>query len=208
MNRGSYMLLGIILFMPFFLFSQEGGRVTGKVLEESSNSPLAGVSVQVVGGTGATSTDFEGDYTLGLGPGTYTLRFSSVGYDVKEISEVTVESGRAIEIDIALSPSADELAEVVVSVSARRNTEISLLNMQRNAGVVMDGLSSQSIQRTGASTIATAVRAVPGVSVQDGKYVYVRGLGDRYSKSILNGMDIPGLDPDKNTVQMDIFPTN
>lgn len=207
MNRGFYMLLGIIL-LPFFLFAQEGGRVTGKVLEESSNSPLAGVSVQVVGGIGATSTDFEGDYTLGLGPGTYTLRFSSVGYDVKEISEVTVESGRAVEIDIVLSPSADELAEVVVSVSARRNTEISLLNMQRNAGVVMDGLSSQSIQRTGASTIATAVRAVPGVSVQEGKYVYVRGLGDRYSKSILNGMDIPGLDPDKNTVQMDIFPTN
>src|SRR5690606_8323191 len=57
-------------------------------------------------------------------------------------------------------------------------------------------------------TIATAVRTVPGVSVQEGKYVYVRGLGDRYSKSILNGVDIPGLDPDKNTVQMDIFPTN
>lgn len=49
---------------------------------------------------------------------------------------------------------------------------------------------------------------MPGVSVQSGKYVYVRGLGDRYTKSILNGMDIPGLDPDKNTVQMDIFPTN
>src|SRR5690606_25726835 len=57
-------------------------------------------------------------------------------------------------------------------------------------------------------TIASAVRTIPGVSVQEGKYVYVRGLGDRYSKSILNGMDIPGLDPDKNTVQMDIFPTN
>src|SRR5690606_41440535 len=120
MNRGSYMLLGIILFMPFFLFSQEGGRVTGKVLEESSNSPLAGVSVQVVGGTGATSTDFEGDYTLGLGPGTYTLRFSWVGYDVKEFSEESVESGWAIEIDMGLSPAAEELADVVVSVAARR----------------------------------------------------------------------------------------
>src|SRR5690606_17948631 len=99
MNRGFYNLLGALFCMPFFLFAQEGGRVTGKVLEESSNSPLAGVSVQVVGRAGATSTDFEGDYTLGLGPGTYTLRFSSVGYDVKEISEVTVESGRAVEID-------------------------------------------------------------------------------------------------------------
>lgn len=208
MNRGFYILLSALFFIPFFLFAQEGGRVAGKVLDESSNSPLAGVSVRVVGSNGATSTDFEGDYTLGLGPGTYTLRFSSIGYDVKEISEVVVESGRAVEIDVVMAPSADELAEVVVSVSARRNTEISLLNMQRNAGVVMDGLSSQSIERAGASTIASAVRTIPGVSVQEGKYVYVRGLGDRYSKTILNGMDIPGLDPDKNTVQMDIFPTN
>ncbi|SEK95279.1 TonB-dependent receptor [Parapedobacter koreensis] len=208
MNRRFYILLNAIVCLPFFLFADEVGRVTGKVLDEGSNSPLAGVSVQVIGASEATSTDFEGDYTLGLEAGTYTLRFSSVGYAVKEISEVKIEGGKAVEIDVTLVPSADELEEVVVTVSARRNTEISLLNMQRNAGVVMDGLSSQSIQRSGASTIATAVRTVPGVSVQDGKYVYVRGLGDRYSKSILNGMDIPGLDPDKNTVQMDIFPTN
>ena len=72
----------------------------------------------------------------------------------------------------------------------------------------MDGLSIASINKTGASNIASAIKSVPGVSVQDGKFVYVRGLGDRYTKSILNGMDIPGLDPDKNTIQMNIFPTN
>lgn len=208
MNKGFYILLSMIVCLPFFLFADEMGRITGKVLDESSNRPLAGVSVQVVGTNEATSTDFEGDFTLGVAPGTYSLRFSSVGYGAKEISEVRIENGKAIEMNVSLMPSADELAEVVVTVSARRNTEISLLNMQRNAGVVMDGLSSQSIQRSGASTIASAVRTVPGVSVQEGKYVYVRGLGDRYSKTILNGMDIPGLDPDKNTVQMDIFPTN
>ena len=73
---------------------------------------------------------------------------------------------------------------------------------------MLDGLSSQGIKKAGASNIASAVKSVPGVSVQGGKYVYVRGLGDRYTKSILNGVDIPGLDPDRNTIQMDIFPTN
>ncbi len=208
MSRRFYILLGAVLGLPYFLMADEVGRVTGKVLEEGFNTPLAGVSIQVVGFNEATSTDFEGTYTLSLASGTYTLRFSYLGYEVKEISEVKVDAGKAMEIDVSLMPAADELEEVVVSVTARRNTEVSLLNMQRNAGVVMDGLSSQSIKRSGASNIASAVRTVPGVSVQDGKYVYVRGLGDRYSKSILNGMDIPGLDPDKNTVQMDIFPTN
>ena len=71
---------------------------------------------------------------------------------------------------------------------------------------MLDGLSSQGIKKAGVSNIASAVKSVPGVSVQGGKYVYVR-LGDRYTKSILNGIDI-GLDPDRNTIQMDIFPTN
>ena len=73
---------------------------------------------------------------------------------------------------------------------------------------MLDGLSAQSIKSSGASNLASAVKNVPGVSIQGGKYVYVRGLGDRYTKSTLNGVDIPGLDPDRNTIQMDLFPTS
>src|SRR5690606_18345686 len=145
--------------------------------------------------------------TLEVVPGTYTVLFSYIGYVGKEVTEIKVEEDKTVTLDVALMPSSDQLEEVVVSVSARKNTEQSILNMQKNAGVVMDGLSAQSIKRAGASNIASAVRVIPGVSVQDGKYLYVRGLGDRYTKSILNGMEIPGLDPDKNTIQMDIFPT-
>lgn len=206
MNKHYFMLLLLIVVSPVVLFAQNG-RISGVIKDESTNQSLAGVSVAIVGGTQATSSDFEGDYALELAPGTYKLIYSYVGYISKEITEVTVTPGKAAIVDIALTPAADQLEEVVVSVSARKNTEQSILNMQKNSGVVMDGLSSQAIQRSGASNIASAVRVVPGVSVQDGKFLYVRGLGDRYTKSILNGVDIPGLDPDKNTVQMDIFPT-
>ena len=72
----------------------------------------------------------------------------------------------------------------------------------------MDGISSQQITKSGDSDAASAVSRITGVSVEGGKYVYVRGLGDRYSKTILNGAEIPGLDPERNSVQMDIFPTN
>jgi len=188
------------------LFAQQSS-VVGQLVDEGSNEPLPGVSVNVVGSTQATRSDFEGDYTLQLAPGVYTLRFSYIGYASKEITDVKVEAGKATMVNVALASSSEELEEVVVSVSARRNTESSLLNVQKNSAIVMDGLSSQAIVRSGASNIASAVRVVPGVSVQEGKFLYVRGLGDRYTKSILNGVDIPGLDPDKNTVQMDIFPT-
>ena len=93
-------------------------------------------------------------------------------------------------------------------MEATRNSEASVLEIQRKSASLLDGISAQAFKKIGASDIAGAVKSVPGVSVQGGKYVYVRGLGDRYSKSILNGVDIPGLDPDRNTIQMDLFPTS
>ncbi|MFB5946054.1 TonB-dependent receptor [Albibacterium profundi] len=183
-------------------------RVVGTVVDGANNEPLAYASVLVKGTQTAVNTDFEGDYALELSEGVYTLVYTFVGYETKEVSDVVVEDGKVTEIDLVLNPANDMLNAVVITTTARKNTDVSLLRMQKNAGILMDGLSMQSIKRAGASDIAAAVKAVPGVSVQEGKYVYVRGLGDRYTKSILNGMDIPGLDPDKNTIQMDIFPTN
>ncbi|MDD4108851.1 MAG: TonB-dependent receptor, partial [Prolixibacteraceae bacterium] len=80
--------------------------------------------------------------------------------------------------------------------------------LKKNSAVIMDGISSSRIKLTGDNNAGEAVTRVTGVSAEEGKYIYVRGLGDRYSKTSLNGMDIPGLDPDRNSLQMDIFPTN
>src|SRR5690606_17868371 len=143
MNRGFYILLLLIISSPISALAQTG-RITGVIKDEGTDALLSGVSVSVVGETQATSSDFEGDYSLDLEPGTYNLRYSYVGYRNLEITEVTVESGKASPVDIALAPETDIIEEVVVSISARRNTEQSILNMQKNAGVVMDGLSSQA----------------------------------------------------------------
>ena len=127
-------------------------------------------------------------------------------YTTQEISDVVVTANQETVIDVTLSTN--QLDTVVITTSVKRNTESAVLNFQKKSVTLLDGLSAQSIKKTGAGDLASAVKSVPGVSVQGGKYVYVRGLGDRYSKSILNGVDIPGLDPDRNTIQMDIFPTN
>lgn len=193
--------------MAFSLLAQQG-RVLGTVSEAGTTETLIGVSVTVKDSDRGTNTDFEGDYVLELNPGEYTLVYSYMGFQTKEVEGVVVRPGEAVRVDVSMDISQDVLAEVVVTASVRYNTESSLLNMQRNSATLIDGLSAQGIKRSGAGDIASAVRVVPGVSVQDGKFVYVRGLGDRYTKAILNSMDIPGLDPDKNTIQMDIFPTS
>ncbi|MGF1555051.1 TonB-dependent receptor domain-containing protein, partial [Paucihalobacter sp.] len=201
--------ISVFIVLSTLLFAQaQTGKVTGKILDGEFNDVLAFANVIVKDSQKGTTSDFDGVYSIDLEPGFYTLVYSFIGYETKAITDVEVTSNGVLEINVTLRPSSATLDEVVITTSARRNTEEAVLNIQRNSAVLLDGLSIESIKKSGASDIASAIRTVPGVSVQSGKYVYVRGLGDRYTKSILNGMDIPGLDPDKNTVQMDIFPTN
>lgn len=198
-----------VLSFVFILFTLAGfsqGKVVGTVLDGDFNEPMAFANILVKGTTKGTTSDFDGKYELNLDPGTYTIVYSFVGYNTKEITDVVVKEGEVLTIDAVLVTNS--LDEVVITTTTRRNTENSVLNLQKKSVVVLDGLSAQAIKSSGASNVANAVKSVPGVSIQGDKYVYVRGLGDRYTKSILNGVDIPGLDPDRNTIQMDLFPTN
>ena len=195
----------ILIFYSSILLSQSG-RITGLVMDGEYDEPMAFANVIVKGSTIGTTTDFDGKYSLDLQPGEYTLTFSFVGYQTIEVSEVLIKSDEVEQVDVTLSTNT--LDEIIITTMVRKNTESAVLDIQKKSAVMLDGLSSQGIKKAGVSNIASAVKSVPGVSVQGGKYVYVRGLGDRYTKSILNGVDIPGLDPDRNTIQMDIFPTN
>lgn len=204
-NKLNY-LLPLLILITFNSFSQFG--ITGTVIDGDFNEPLPFANILVKEtGEGVTS-DFDGKYSIELPKGSYTLVFSFVGYETKEITNINVSDADYTVTDIVLNSVAQGLEEVVVTVDAKRNTESSVLEIQRKSASLLDGISAQAFQKIGANDIASAVKNVPGVSVQGGKYVYVRGLGDRYSKSILNGVDIPGLDPDRNTIQMDLFPTN
>ena len=200
-------LLIIVGFFAFQYASAQTGVINGTISDGEANDVLPFANIVVKGTQKGGTTDFEGKYNITLNPGTYTLEFSFVGYQTKEITGVIVKENQTTTTDVTLNASAGTLDEVVITTSARQNTEAAVLNYQRNAVSLVDGLSLEKIKSTGASNIASAVRNVPGVSVQGGKYVYVRGLGDRYTKSILNGMDVPGLDPDRNTLQLDIFPS-
>lgn len=201
--------LSLLVFLAFsnYTFAQFG-KVSGKIIDGTFQDPVPFANIQLKGTTEGTTTDFDGAYYMELSPGTYTMIYSFVGYETVEISEIIVAEGKTTQIDVVLNEAAEGLEEVIVTSSAKRNTEAAVLQIQKSSVNLLDGLSSQAIKSSGSGDIAAAVKSVPGVSVQGGKFVYVRGLGDRYTKSILNGIDIPGLDPDRNTIQMDIFPTS
>jgi TonB-dependent receptor len=200
-----YLLLLATLFCVGFAQAQKG-KVAGNLIDGEFVEPLAFGNVLVKGTTTGTTSDFDGKYELELDPGTYTLVFSFVGYNTQEIVDVVIKPGEVTTLDVTLETNS--LDTIVLTTSVKRNSESAVLNLQKKSVTLLDGLSAESIKSSGASNVAAAVKSVPGVSIQGGKYVYVRGLGDRYTKSILNGIDIPGLDPDRNTIQMDLFPTS
>lgn len=199
-----------IIIFTFLAFTSlvSAQKLSGTIMDGEFNEPLAFSNVVVKGTIIGTTSDFEGKYTLDVPVGVYTIQFFYLGYETKEISNVEMVLGKLTEVDVVMNPSSNQLDEVVLVTSARQNSETAILNVQRKSVNLLDGLSAQSIKKVGDSDLAGAIKRVPGVSVQGGKYVYVRGLGDRYSKTVLNGLEVPGLDPDRNTLQLDIFPTN
>ena len=209
-NNMKKTLIALILLSTNFTFSQS--VITGKVIDGEFNELLPFANVLLLTAEGenidGTSTDFDGAFTFEVLRGTYILEFSFVGYDSKRITDVIVGQNEEYTLTATLLPASNSLDEVIVTTTAKNNTEASVLLIQKRAVNLIDGLSAQSIQKTGDSDLASAIKRIPGVSVQDGKFVYVRGLGDRYSKTLLGGLEVPGLDPDKNTLQLDIFPTN
>ena len=189
-------------------FAQDNGFLRGNIGDGQFGGPLIGANITIpaLSGVGAT-TDFDGNYSISLAPGVYEVKISYISFADQFFKEIEVKTGETTTIDATLKMATQEVAMVEVVATVRKNTEAGVLMDMKNATTVTDGLSAQTFRKIGDSNLSGAIKRVTGVTVQDGKYVYVRGLGDRYTKSVLNGMTLPGLDPDVNAVQIDIFPT-
>lgn len=199
----------ILLIATFSLSAQEQGFLRGNITDGEFGGPMIGAAITLADNpTRGTTSDFDGNYSLPLEPGTYSVKVSFISYASLTFTDVVIKPGEVTILDAEMKSSVEQLQAVEVVATATRNSEAGMLMEMKNASNVVDGLSSQSFRKVGDSDLSGAIKRVTGVTVQGGKYVYVRGLGDRYTKTTLNGMSIPGLDPDVNAVQIDIFPTS
>ena len=203
-----FLLNLVFLILSLNLFSQNG-IIRGTVVDDETGEPLFAANIGILGTSIGTAADFDGKFELSTSPGTYKITISFIGYNSLELTDVIVKSDEVNLLnDIRLSTNAVSLNTVTISAEVQRNTESALLTVKKRSPILMDAISSQSFKRSADGNAAAAAKRIPGVSIQGGKYVYIRGLGDRYTKTQLNSMDVPGLDPDRNSIQMDIFPTN
>jgi hypothetical protein len=183
-------------------------RIVGIVRDDTNAIALPGIPVEVVETGQTVYTDVDGRYILQVPPGTYHLKVLMDGYNEKQV-EVVAATERTLSVDVGLSMSG--FAETVTVTAQAIDVETSSAEAQlierRNANVITDNVGSQEMRQNGDSDAAAAMQRVTGLSLVDSQYVYVRGLGERYSNTTLAGSVIPTTEPDKKVVPLDLFPT-
>src|SRR5688572_16703280 len=183
-------------------------RVTGVVRDESNNITLPGLPVEVVGGE-TVYTDVDGRYVVDVDPGTYELKVSMDGYETRTLKVDVAAGSRAIDANVGLTMS--RFAETVqvtapVFMDAVTSSAEAQIADRKSASVISDNLGSQDMKKNADSDAAAAMSRVTGLSVVDNQYVFVRGLGERYSNTTLSGSTLPTTEPDKKVVPLDLFP--
>jgi outer membrane receptor for ferrienterochelin and colicin len=185
------------------------GIVSGRVFDEGTGEPLAGATVMVLGTNLGAFSDLDGQYRIKNVPaGVHSIQATMVGYNKIEVTELTVSAGDVANIDLTLSPADVKVQDIKVTARRQRNNQAALLAERQKATAVSDAISSEEISRSGSGDVAEAMTKVTGASVVDGKFVYVRGMGERYSNAQLNGSALPSPDPDKKAVPMDLIPAD
>lgn len=208
----SWRSISCVALLSFFLspvvFAQTGS-IAGVVIDGDFGDPLIGANVVLEGTLLGTSTDLEGRFRVDNVPvGLQTFKFSYIGFQTMFVSDVEIIEGEVTKLDVTLTSESFELeGEVVVEARAIRNNESVLLKDRQKSVAVSDAISAEAISRSGSGDAAAAMTKVTGASVMGGKYVFIRGLGDRYTNTTLNGSNLPSADPDRKAFQLDLFPT-
>lgn len=201
---------------PFFLFIlfilgfqaafAQTGKVSGTVADEN-NKPVIGASVKVLTLNIGVNTDVDGHFELSLATGKkYEIEISAIGFASKILTDVEVTAGQVNNLNITLSSKTADLQAVTVKTSARKESTNALIAFQKNTNAVAQVISAEAIRRSPDKNTGEALKRVTGLSIQEGKYIVVRGLSDRYNQAMLNGVLLSSTEPDRKTFSFDIFP--
>jgi len=203
----SYLLLLFAIVTGITAQAQNLGRISGKIINEK-NEPVVSASVSVKGSSRGTSSGVDGTFILQLPVGKYEITIKALGYATKVISDVEITVNGVNDLNIILQATSKDLEDVVVksTASGRRETINTAIAFQRNTNTVASVVSAEAIRRSPDRNTSEVLKRTPGASVQDGKFLIVRGLADRYNQAMLNGILLTSTEPDRKTFSFDLIP--
>ena len=202
-------LIIVFVFLSQLISAQSKGTVKGVLTDaESNNEPLPFANVFIKGTSIGGTTDFDGNYLLSVDAGNYVLVFSFVGYKTIE-KPLLIKAGETIVINEKLSAKAGvTLDEIQIKGTINRAKLSAILSDQKKAVAIKTTIGAQELENKGISDLATAVTKATGISKQEGSNnIFVRGLGDRYNSTTLNGLPIPSNNPSRKNITLDLFST-
>ena len=209
MGIRSVLLVHFFALLTSLTFAQKG-TIKGSVIDAKTQEPLIGATVLLGGTTIGSVTDFDGNYLIvDIEPGTYDLRCSFISYETQLIGNVTVRPGNSQNHHFKLGESVVEIEGVKVVAKANRESESMLLMDQKNASGITESIGSRRLSSLGISDAATASSKISGVTKNEGSGdIYIRGLGDRYLTTTMNGLPIPSDDVEKKNIDLNLFSTD
>ena len=208
MNRH---ILFFLLLLSYLCSKAEAqgryGSMSGQIRDEN-NEGLPGVNIYIASIERGAATDLDGNFQIhDLVAGSYEVSIRYLSYQTQKL-RLQIKASEVTPVSVSLVPEDMKLEEVEVVSERLRDDEYAITDLRRKSLHLLEGLSVAQMKRFGDNDLGSAMRRMTGITVEDGAYVYVRGLSDRYSKTFLNGANIPGLDPDRNSTQMDMFPSH
>ena len=190
------------------LCSDNPGKLTGKIYDQTNGSVLPDAVVKIENLNKGTASDLDGKYTIeDIKPGEYKIKVSYTGYTSTSVV-VNVKSNEVTDIDFVLKPENSATDTVTIETERINNNEASLLLKQQKSERISDGVSEQQVKRSPDVSTADVMKRVIGVTIVGDKFLFVRGTSERYSTTTLNGVQIPSTEPDKKAFAYDIFPSN
>ena len=195
-----------ILLLVLSTMTAMAGNIKGTVLDKQTKEPLTGATIQITGTAQGVVADIDGNYTLNVNDGTYTITVRYIGYKDILLNSIKVKAETLLNFE--MESDAQALGEV--SVVAKKNLEGErALQMERQkATLAIENLGAKEMSIKGISNVEEGVKKITGISIASAGQLIVRGLGDRYSTTTLNGLPIASPNPDNRLIPLDIFPAS
>lgn len=196
-----------IITTTVYGYAQQG-TLKGKVTDKTTGEDIIGAVVFIKGTSKGTTTDYEGNYTLPLEPGTYNVSVTFLSYKPFESAGIAVKPGQPTTLNVQLEENATQIQAVEIVGTRQTNTEMAVLETMRQSEVVVSGVAGEQIAKSLDRDAAAVVRRIPGVTVMNDRYIMIRGLSERYNTVMLNDALTPSTEPDSRAFSFDILPTS
>ena len=195
----------IFLLISISVFSQS--KIVGTVSDSTSNESLIGATVFIPQYNIGASTDIDGKFELSVKPGTYTIEVRYITYrNYKQT--ISIQSGETKSLEVKMKADVTELTAINIVSSINKDSQAELIQTQKNSATVVDGTTAESFKKTPDSKASDVIKRISGASIQDNKFIVIRGLNDRYNFGLINGSPLPSSESDKRAFSFDIFPSN